>query len=143
MRRATLKARVLCGAPFTEAPLPMAKQTKYRRERRHEQRQSQRGRKLAPTEPQCNSHRDRHTRQNRYNTTMPPLFRLLVLISLGAIIASLGSGLFHLARGTREDSGKMVRALTIRITLSIALFALLMLAWYAGLITPHGIVPPH
>ena len=72
---------------------------------------------------------------------MPPLFRLLVLISLGAIIASLGSGLFHLARGTREDSGKMVRALTIRITLSIALFALLMLAWYAGLITPHGFAP--
>ena len=72
---------------------------------------------------------------------MPPLFRLLVIISLGAIIASLGSGLFHLARGTREDSGKMVRALTIRIALSIALFALIMLAWYAGIISPHGVVP--
>ncbi|MGC8518781.1 MAG: twin transmembrane helix small protein [Steroidobacteraceae bacterium] len=74
---------------------------------------------------------------------MPPLFKLLVLLSLGAIIASLGSGLFHLARGKPEDSGKMVRALTIRITLSVALFALLMLAWYAGLITPHGFALRH
>lgn len=72
---------------------------------------------------------------------MPPLFRLLVLVSLGAIIASLGSGLFHLARGTSEDSAKMVRALTIRIALSLALFALLMVAWYAGLIRPHGVLP--
>ncbi len=72
---------------------------------------------------------------------MPPLFRLLVIVALGAIIASLGSGLFHLARGTREDSGKMIRALTIRIALSLALFALLMVAWYAGLISPHGVVP--
>lgn len=69
---------------------------------------------------------------------MPLLFRLLVIVALGAIIASLGSALFHLARGTREDSSKMIRALTIRIALSLALFALLMVAWYAGLIAPHG-----
>ncbi|MGC8520316.1 MAG: twin transmembrane helix small protein [Steroidobacteraceae bacterium] len=73
---------------------------------------------------------------------MPPLFRLLVIAVLGAIIASLGSALFHLARGRQEDSGKMIRALTIRIGLSLALFALLMVAWYAGLIAPHGVLPP-
>lgn len=72
---------------------------------------------------------------------MPPLFRLLVVVALGAIIASLGSALFHLARGAQEDSGKMIRALTLRIALSLALFALLMLAWYAGLISPHGVLP--
>ena len=33
----------------------------------------------------------------------------------------------------------MARALTIRVGLSVALFILLMLAWYNGLITPHGI----
>ena len=37
----------------------------------------------------------------------------------------------------------MARALTVRIVLSIALFVLLMLAWYAGLITPHGVIPRH
>ncbi len=72
---------------------------------------------------------------------MPPLFRLLVILSLGAIIASLGSALFHLARGTQADSGKMARALTIRISLSLALFVLLMVAWYAGIITPHAALP--
>jgi DUF2909 family protein len=33
----------------------------------------------------------------------------------------------------------MMRALTVRIALSLALFALLMLAWWAGLITPRGL----
>jgi hypothetical protein len=32
----------------------------------------------------------------------------------------------------------MVRALTVRIGLSLALFILLMLAWSAGLISPVG-----
>ena len=73
---------------------------------------------------------------------MPMLFRILVLIALAAIVVSLGSALYHLARGTQKDSAKMARALTVRIVLSIALFALIMLAWYVGLITPHGIIPP-
>ncbi len=73
---------------------------------------------------------------------MPPLFRLLIIVALGAIIASLGSALFHLSRGTgEEDSRKMARALTIRIALSLGLFALLMIAWYAGLITPQAAIP--
>ena len=72
---------------------------------------------------------------------MPPLFRLLVIVSLGAIVASLGSALFHLARGTGDDSGRMARALTVRIALSLGLFALLMIAWYAGIISPHAPVP--
>jgi hypothetical protein len=33
----------------------------------------------------------------------------------------------------------MARALTIRISLSLALFALLIIAWYMGLISPHGL----
>ncbi|MHB1869768.1 MAG: twin transmembrane helix small protein [Steroidobacteraceae bacterium] len=72
---------------------------------------------------------------------MPPLFRLLVIVSLGAIVVSLGSALFHLARGTEDDSGRMARALTVRIALSLGLFALLMVAWYAGIISPHAPVP--
>jgi hypothetical protein len=72
---------------------------------------------------------------------MPELFKVGVLIILAAIVVSLGSALYHLSRGTQKDSAKMARALTVRIVLSIALFALIMLAWYAGLITPHGVIP--
>ncbi|MGP8034306.1 MAG: twin transmembrane helix small protein [Steroidobacteraceae bacterium] len=76
---------------------------------------------------------------------MESLIWLLVLAVLAAILVSLGSGLFHLSRGGEEDSRKLARALTIRIALSLALFALLMLAWYFGLISPHGLQPlaPH
>jgi hypothetical protein len=68
--------------------------------------------------------------------------RLLVIAAFVGILASLGSALFHLSRGDSGDSRKMVRALTWRITLSVVLFAILMLAWYAGIITPHGMAPP-
>lgn len=75
-----------------------------------------------------------------------PLIWVLILGTLAAIVVSLGSGLFHLSRGRgEEDSRKMARALTVRITLSLLLFALLMIAWYFGLISPHGVEPvaPH
>jgi Protein of unknown function (DUF2909) len=78
--------------------------------------------------------------------------RVLVLVCFAAIVASLGSALFHLSRGSRaegsageEASAKLARALTVRIALSLLLFALLMLAWYFGLISPHpleGGLPP-
>lgn len=72
---------------------------------------------------------------------MELLVRLLVVALLIAIVVSLGSALRHLSRGSggEEDSRKMARALTIRISLSLALFALLIIAWYMGLISPHGL----
>ncbi len=68
---------------------------------------------------------------------MDPI-KILVVIVLFAIIFSLGSALFHLARG-KGDSQKMARALTVRVGLSVVLFILLILAWQFGLITPHGL----
>ena len=70
---------------------------------------------------------------------MQSLIRLVIIAALIAIVGSLGSALFHLSRGGEHDSAKMARALTIRIALSIGLFALLMLAWYVGLIAPHAV----
>jgi hypothetical protein len=67
---------------------------------------------------------------------MDPI-RVAVFVVLMAILISLGTALFHLSRG--GDSAKMARALTIRIVLSIVLFLLLMIAWRAGLVTPHGL----
>ena len=64
--------------------------------------------------------------------------RLMVLILFLGMLASLGSALFYLSRNTPESSQKLSRAFMVRIALSIAVFLLLMIAWYAGLITPHG-----
>ena len=64
------------------------------------------------------------------------VIHILVFLILAAIVSSLGLGLYHLSSG-KGDSGKMLRALTIRIVLSIALFILLMVAWRMGLISPH------
>jgi hypothetical protein len=72
---------------------------------------------------------------------MQDFIRVLILIVLGAIVASLGSALMHLSRGggdNEEESRKLSRALTVRIALSLVLFLLLMLAWRVGLIAPHG-----
>lgn len=60
--------------------------------------------------------------------------RIVVIVLLVLIVASLGSALVFLLR----DQGKgtrTVRALTVRIGLSIALFVLLMAGFATGLIS--------
>jgi hypothetical protein len=64
--------------------------------------------------------------------------RLIVIAVLIGIVASLGSAAFQLASG-KGDSGKMLKALTWRIGLSVALFVVLLVAWKAGIIKPHGL----
>jgi hypothetical protein len=67
-----------------------------------------------------------------------PLIKILIVACLIGIVASLGSGLFHLVND-KGESKKMVTALTVRIVLSVALFILLFIAWSQGMIQPHGI----
>jgi hypothetical protein len=66
--------------------------------------------------------------------------RLIVGLLFAAIVVSLGFALKGLFRRDSQPK-QMVRALTLRIALSVLAFALLMLAWYTGLIEPHGLVP--
>ena len=68
---------------------------------------------------------------------MEPI-KLLVILVLAAIVVTLGVALYQLATG-RGNSGTMLRSLTVRIGLSVALFLLLMIAWRFGLISPHGV----
>ena len=68
------------------------------------------------------------------------VFKLLVVCALIGIVVSLGSALFHLVTD-KGDSKKMVRALTVRIGLSVTLFLVIMAAWAMGIITPHGVAP--
>jgi hypothetical protein len=60
--------------------------------------------------------------------------KILVILFLVFIVGSLFSALYFLVTG-RGRSARMARALTVRITLSVVLFALLMLGYYFGLIT--------
>lgn len=64
--------------------------------------------------------------------------KLVVIVLLLGILASLGSGLFFLMKD-RDGSRRVLNALTIRIALSVALFLYLFIAWYAGWIEPHGV----
>jgi hypothetical protein len=66
------------------------------------------------------------------------MIKILIVLVLAAIVASLGSGLFHLVRDEGQ-SKRMFNALTLRIALSVLLFVLLFVAWRNGLIEPHGI----
>ncbi len=66
------------------------------------------------------------------------MIKLLIVLVLVAIVASLGSGLFHLVKDEGK-SKRMVNALTLRIALSVLLFVLLFVAWKSGLIAPHGV----
>lgn len=60
--------------------------------------------------------------------------RIVVILFIVVILASLGSALYYMVRdrGTTERTAK---ALTIRIALSIALFLLLIIGFQTGLIT--------
>jgi hypothetical protein len=69
---------------------------------------------------------------------MSELIKVAIFVVLGAIVLSLGSAFYHLATG-KGDSTKMVRSLTVRISLSIVLFLLMMAAWRMGIIQPHGV----
>jgi hypothetical protein len=60
--------------------------------------------------------------------------RFVVLIFIGLILASLFSALYFLLKD-KGSSERTVKALTIRIVLSIALFVLLMLGFHFGFIS--------
>lgn len=69
-----------------------------------------------------------------------PLIKMFILGVLLVIVLSLGSALFHLMRGTARDRRKLARALTVRITLSLALLLFIVIAVQLGWLTPHGLV---
>jgi hypothetical protein len=60
--------------------------------------------------------------------------KIVVILFLAFIVGSLFSALYYLIRD-RGQGRRMVKALTVRITLSVVLFALLMLGYYFGFIT--------
>jgi len=67
------------------------------------------------------------------------IYKLPVLIVLGFIVFSLFEGMYFLAKDDGDvNKTRVVKALTIRIVLSLTLFALLVLGYFAGILEPHG-----
>ena len=66
------------------------------------------------------------------------LTKVVIIAILLGIIASLGAALVYMMKD-RGGSERSARALTIRIGVSIGLFMLLFVLWWAGLIQPHGV----
>jgi hypothetical protein len=62
--------------------------------------------------------------------------KYLIIALLVAILISLGKALFHMTHASENDGAKMVGALAWRIGLSVALFVLLIAAYYLGWIEP-------
>jgi hypothetical protein len=60
--------------------------------------------------------------------------RFVVLVFVGFILFSLFSALYFLLKD-KGSSTRTVKALTIRVVLSIALFVMLMLAFHFGFIS--------
>jgi len=64
--------------------------------------------------------------------------QVLIVVLLIAIVGSLGHALFSMSSGP-DRAQQMAQALTVRITVSVALFALLLVGYHFGWIEPHGI----
>ena len=63
--------------------------------------------------------------------------KIIVLLLLAAVVVSLGSGLFFLAKDKdRQDSSRLLRSLQVRVALSIVLILFLVMSFAFGWITP-------
>jgi len=64
--------------------------------------------------------------------------KIFVVALLFIVIVSLGSALFYMMKD-RGDSKRMVRALTIRISVSVVAFLLILLFAATGIIEPNSV----
>ena len=60
--------------------------------------------------------------------------KIVVIVLLLAIVASLGSGLFYLARDD-GNSPRLLKALKVRVALSAVLIVFLVVSYYVGWIS--------
>ncbi|OHC65514.1 MAG: hypothetical protein A2045_00160 [Rhodocyclales bacterium GWA2_65_20] len=70
----------------------------------------------------------------------PFLIKAGVVAAMLAILASLGMALVRLIKD-RGQTTRTVRALTLRIGISILLFILLLVGVFTGIVVPHGVTP--
>ena len=80
--------------------------------------------------------------QTDYQASTPmadsPFIKTIVIVIFVMILISLGTAFLSLFRKREEDETRTVKALTVRVGLSIALVAMLAILHALGLITPNG-----
>jgi hypothetical protein len=67
-----------------------------------------------------------------------PTMKLIALLFIFFILASLGSALYYLLKD-QGQSDRVVKALTVRVALSMVLFLSLMASYYFGWIPQTGL----
>ena len=68
------------------------------------------------------------------------MFKLTAIILLCLILLSLASGAIFLLKDS-DDQNRVVTSLTVRIVLSIALIAVLLIGYFTGQLQPHQLKP--
>jgi len=63
---------------------------------------------------------------------------LVAFAFIGVIVYNLGAGLYYMI-ADKGGSDRMVKALTRRIALSVALILVVLLGIAAGIVEPHGV----
>jgi uncharacterized membrane protein len=64
--------------------------------------------------------------------------QFLIVLLLVVIVGSLGHALFSMSSGP-DRAQQMAQALTVRITVSVALFVLLLVGYHFGWIEPRSL----
>jgi len=70
--------------------------------------------------------------------------KVVIIVLLLAMIASLGAGLYHLLKtpDERDSGGKVIKSLTWRIGIWVVLFGFILLSMQMGWIKPSNSVNP-
>jgi len=68
------------------------------------------------------------------------MIKIPIILVFLVIVGSLIQGMYYLSKDSgSQNKIRLVRALTIRISLSFVLFFLLLLGYLVGWIHPHGL----
>lgn len=64
--------------------------------------------------------------------------KIIIILLFLAVLGSLASAMVFLVKD-KGETNRTAKALTYRIGISVFIFVLLILAYFAGFIEPHGI----
>ena len=64
---------------------------------------------------------------------------VVVLVAIVIVLGSAGVAMLRRPNADKPHDARMARALALRVALSIALFAFVMLSWYMGWVKPSGL----
>ena len=67
-----------------------------------------------------------------------PMAKVVIIVIFLMILAALGSAFWSLFKGRGQEGTATVKALTVRVGLSIALIVLLFILNALGIISPNG-----